>query len=92
MASCYTGYFILEYKNSLDISDRNQKLQAIEQSSDLASLKRTAKMHVNFLYDVHNADLSLWRIGVIYGALNITLLSYMLFCLKPRKRDANSSA
>jgi hypothetical protein len=74
MAILYTAYFILEYKNDLEISDRHQKLQTIEESTDIIHLKQTARMYVNFLYGVHNAAISLWLISVIYGTLNIIIL------------------
>jgi hypothetical protein len=86
MAGCYTAYFILEYKNSLEISDRQQKLQVIEESTDITHLKRTAKMYVNSLYDIHKTAISLWAICVVYGGLNIVLLSYYVISTKDQQK------
>lgn len=87
MAVCFTGFFILEYKNSLEISDGSRAMQSIEQMTDLAQLKRTAKMNIDFLNNAHKSALSLWRVSVVYGAFNMVVLSYCLFPLNGSKKE-----
>jgi hypothetical protein len=85
LAVCFTGLFILEYKNSLDIDDRHEDLQAIESSTDIMRLKQTAKMRINFLHDVHRGAISLWKVSLIYGGVNIILLTCCVGLLKSMK-------
>jgi hypothetical protein len=87
IAMCYTAFFTLEYKNSLAISDPEQKMQRIEDSTDLLQLKRTAKMEIDFMYSVHASSLRLWRISLAYGILNITFFAYCAFCINKGSND-----
>lgn len=70
-AICFSVFFALEYKNSLVIEGPERKLQKIEEATDIAQLKRTSRMYIDFLYGVHGASLRLWKIGLLYGLTNI---------------------
>ena len=79
LSLCYTAYLLLEYKNSLEISGPEQKMQRIEESTDIVQLKRTSKMYVDFLYGVHNASLRLWAVNVGFAMINTALLAHCVY-------------
>lgn len=79
LSLCYTAYLLLEYKNSLEISGPEQKMQRIEESTDIVQLKRTSKMYVDFLYGVHNASLRLWAVNFGYGIINTAFLAHCVY-------------
>jgi hypothetical protein len=76
LSLCYVAFLLLEYKNSFDVSGPEQKLQRIEESTDIVQLKRTSKMYVDFMYGVHFASLRLWVVNVGYGVINTAFLAY----------------
>jgi hypothetical protein len=76
LSACYVTYLLVERKNTFEIGGPEQKLQRIEESTDITQLKRTAKMYVDFLYGLHNASLRLWVVNLGYGVGNIAFLIY----------------
>ena len=76
LSLCYVAFLFLERKNSLEISGPEQKMQRIEESTDIVQLKRTSKMYVDFMYGVHNSSLRLWVVNVGYGIINTAFLAY----------------
>jgi hypothetical protein len=77
----YTAYLVLEFKNSLVIGSAEQKLQRIEEATDLTQLKRTSKMYIDFQYGVHQTSVDLWKINVVYAVLNAGFLGFCVICL-----------
>lgn len=79
-AICFSALFAYEYKNSLAIEGPEPKFQRIEESTDIAQLKRTSRMYVDFLYGVHGASLRLWEISLIFGLTNIAIAACCAAC------------
>lgn len=80
LSACYVTYLVVERKNTFEIGGPEQKLQRIEEATDITQLKRTAKMYVDFMYGVHNASLRLWVVNLGYGVGNIVFLIYCVCC------------
>ena len=78
LSLCYSAYLFIEFKNSLSIGDPEEKLQRIEESTDLVRLKRTSRMYLDFMYAVHAASVWLWKVNVCYGFINVAFIIYLL--------------
>ena len=86
LSLCYVVFLVLEYKNDLQINPPREALLVIESATDIERLRRTAKMHINFLYGVHDAALFLWKINLAFGIANIGFMSYCLVVYSSSKK------
>jgi len=58
MAMSFPAFFTLE-KNESAINGPREKLQAIEQATDIVQTRRTAKRYIDFGRNVHESELTL---------------------------------